>query len=777
VTVTGGIGTRARRKEDRRMLRGDARYVADVRVAGMKHAAILRSPHAHARILRVDATRAQQRVGVLAVLTAADLPADLPPIPMRLWPLEGLERALQPCLAREAVRYVGEPVAVVIADDRYLAEDALDDIDVEYDELECVASLAAAVAPGAVQLHERVPGNRVAELVVCVGDIETAFNEADLIVEDQFDVQRHSGVPMETRGVVAQFDPAAGALTVWGPTKVIHFNRDVLARLLNLPLQKVRFIEPDVGGGFGVRGEFYPEDFLIPYAAMRLRQPVSWVEDRAENLKACNHSRDQHHDVALALKSDGTFLGLRVRAAHCMGAYVRTHGATVPTMMAALMVGPYRIRNYSCEVACVLTNRTPTGTYRGPGRFEGSFVRERLVDEAARRLGMDPAELRLRNMVRPDEMPYDVGITTQGLHVTYDSGDYPGQLRRTLEAVDYEGIRRAQAEARSQGRAVGIGLGCIVEKSGLGRYEYARVEVRDDGNVTVFTGVASVGQGVETVLAQVCVDTLGVPFDTVTVVHGDTAQVPYGLGAFASRGAILGGNSVHLAAAQARAKILRLAAHHLDLSSEALDLRDGVVRVRDTPDRTVGVGELLRAVGPIEALALGENPGVSEEAFFETEGMSYPYGVHLAVVEVDRETGLLHILRYVIAYDVGRAINPTLVEGQLVGALAQGLGGTLLEELAYDEAGQLMAGSFMDYLMPTALEVPAPELILTEDAPSPLNPLGVKGAGEGGCVGVPAAVANAVADALGVPVRRLPLGPARVLELVRAAGASQEATR
>jgi CO/xanthine dehydrogenase Mo-binding subunit len=525
-------------------------------------------------------------------------------------------------------------------------------------------------------------------------------------------------VPLETRGLVAEVDPGSGVLSVLGAAKIPHVNRRILARLLGWPDERVRLVELHVGGGFGARGEFYPEDFVVPFCAVRLGRPVSWIEDREENLRACNHSREQVHAIAIALDDDGRFLALRDRFFNDAGGYVRTHGLVVPGMTAALLPGPYRWPAYRCEVHHVLTNKTPAGTYRAPGRYEANFVRERLIDVAATELGLDPVELRRRNLLRPRDFPYPTGTNTDGHPVVYDTGDYPLLLEKALERFDWDDLRRWRSAAAPAGVRRGIGIAFFVEKSGIGKWEYARVELAETGDVEVFSGGASVGQGLETALAQICAEGLDVPFARVTVRHGDTDTVPDGMGAFGSRAATLGGSAVLLAA-------------------EALR-------------RRVDSGESGRLI---------------EEARFESEDMTFPYGVHVAAVEVDVRTGHVDIYRYGVAYDIGRAINPLLVEGQIVGGVAQGVGGALLEELSYDDDGQLVSASFMDYLLPTASEAPHVDVLITEDAPTPRNPLGAKGAGEGGAAAAGAVVANAVADALGVEVERLPLSPERVAAL------------
>jgi aerobic carbon-monoxide dehydrogenase large subunit len=762
----GYIGTSVKRSEDPPLLTGTARFVGDIRRPGMLHAAVLRSPQGHARIASIDVDEARHHPGVVAVLTYADI-APVSPIPMRLAAKENLVRALQRPLAEEVVRYSGEPIAVVVAGSRYEAEDACELISVDYQFLEAVVDPRAAIEPGAPLVHDGVPDNIVDRILVRFGDAEKALAQADLVIEEQFSIQRHTGSPMETRGLVAEYDSTLGMLTVWGPTKVVHFNRGVLAQMLGLPEDRIRLIEPSVGGGFGIRGEFYPEDYLIPLLAMRLGRPVSWIEDRSEHLQAANHSREQVHFVRAGVTRDGRLLALHDVLLNNMGAYIRTHGVTVPSLTVGYLPGPYRIENYSCEAVCVLTNKTPTGTYRAPGRFEATFVRERVIDMIAQRLGMSRTEVRLRNLVHPEQMPYSSGTWYSGHATVYDSGDYPRVLTEALGRFGLDDASAWCEAERARGRRVGTGYAFVVEKSGMGSWEYGRVEIDTTGKVVVYTGAASVGQGVETALGQIVADGVGVRFEDVRVVHGDTSVVPYGMGTFAQRATTMAGNAAHMAAQKVADKARRLASDVLEVDVKDLVLGNGSVSVVGDPAQSLSLAEIARYARPLEAIPRGFEPGLSEEAFFFCDQPTNPYGVHLALVEVDPETGLIKILRYMVVYDAGRAINPRLVEGQLVGGVAQGIGGALYEDLAYDEEGQLIAGSFMDYLIPTAMEIPPVEVVLTEPTPSPFNPLAVKGAGEFGTPGVGAALANAVADALGSSAQpcHLPLTPERVREL------------
>jgi carbon-monoxide dehydrogenase large subunit len=744
------IGVSVPRKEDPRLLTGRGRYVDDVHLPEMAHAVVVRSPHPHAAIAGIDTAAARALDGVFLVATAADL-GDVPPIPTRLGPHPSLRPFLQPPLARDRVRYVGEPVALVVARDRYLAEDAAETVVVDYRPLPTVADPDAALAAGAPVLHPDAGSNLIARLESTVGDPDAALASAAVRFRRRIAVQRHTAVPLEGRGLVAAVDRGSGVLTVWGPTKVVHFNRRVLADLLGWPVERLRFVEPDVGGGFGVRGEFYPEDFLIPWAAVRLGRPVKWIEDRREHLLAANHSRQQVHDVEIGAGPDGRIVALVDRIVVDMGAYVRTHGVVVPELTKALLPGPYRIAHYRCEVVCVATNKTPTGTYRAPGRFEGNVVRERLVDLVARALGEDPAEVRRRNFVPPEAMPYSVGTAALGEPTVYDVGRYASALDHALRLVDYSGWRARQAAARAQGRWVGIGLGCFVEKAGPGPWETARVEVTPAGEAVIYTGAAALGQGLETVLAQIAAATLGMAVDRIRVVHGDTAVVDDGIGSWGSRATVVGGAAVLQAAQEVRAELVARAARRLEAAPQDLIVADGAVWVRGTPARRVLMADLAPAVAA---------------ARFEAPKMTYPYGAHVAVVEVDPDLGRVDVLDYAVAYDVGRAINPMLVRGQITGGLAQGLGGALLEELVYAPDGQPLATTLMDYLLPTVMEVPRRvRVAVLEETPTPLNPLGAKGAGEGGTAAAGAALVNAVADALaplGVEVDALPLSPARL---------------
>ena len=767
------IGAPIRRGEDIRFLTGRATFIDDVKLPGMLHAAVLRSPHAHARILAVDAADALKLPGVACVLTFADLPAGVKPIPLRMYALEGLDRFLQYPLARDKAAYVGEPVALAVAADRYAAEDAVDAVRVEYESLEAVADVDASLR-GEVVVHEEQGTNVAGGHDIEIGDVERAFREAEYTRKEVLRVHRHTGNPMETRGLAASHDPGRNELTVWGPTKVPHFNRAVLSSLLGLPEHRIHFVEPDVGGGFGIRGEFYPEDFLVPFAAMKLGRPVKWIEDRREHLMAANHSREVRCELELAARRDGTLLGMRARIHGDMGAYIRTHGGLVPASTAAVLPGPYRVPAYEARVRCVMTNKMGVGTYRAPGRYESCYFRERMLDMMAADLGMDPIELRRKNLIRPEEIPYDLGPTRPGIASTvFDSGDYPRALEHALERFGYDALKPLQGTLQ-EGRYHGVGIGWFVKNTGLGPSEGARIAVTGPESVAVYLGIATLGQGHETVMAQICADGLGVPMEWITVFHGSTDLMPYGGGTYSSRGTVMAGNAVHLTAAALKEKLLQLAARRLETEPRGLELRSGLVHAAGTDRALLGLGELLEMTRPGKVPG-GGAPGLEATEYFHTDRLTYTYGGHLAHVAVDPETGQVEILRYLVLEDVGRCVNPLLVHGQALGAAAQGIGGALLEELAYDEDGQLLTATLLDYPLPSSMEIPPMESIVTEYSPSPLNPLGVKGAGEGGIVACGAALANAVSHALsslGVQVRDLPLTPNRIRGLIREAGKS-----
>ena len=767
------IGASVRRKEDVRFTTGRAQFVDDIKLLNMLHASVVRSPHAHARIKAIDTSKALAIPGVVAVFTYPDIEHLAKPIPLRAYSLAvpGLEPFFQKPLPSDKVRYVGEPVALVVAESRALAEDGVDAVEVTYEPLTPVMDVLESLE-GKVLIHEDQGTNEAAQYTIDEGDIDSAFREADYTRKERFKVHRHTGNPLETRGLVASYEPGRGELTVWGPTKVVHHNRGILASMLNMQEQSIHFIEPDVGGGFGIRGEFYPEDFLIPFAAMKVGRPVKWIEDRLEHLVGSNHSRELLCDIEIATKRDGQILGIRAEVYGVMGAFVRTHGTVIPSATAAVLTGPYHVPNYHCVVHCVLTNKMGLGTYRAPGRYESCFIRERLLDMVATDLKIDPAELRLKNLVQPSQMPYSLGkMRPPYASTVLDSGDYPLALTEALDRIGYEGLKDLQGTYRD-GKCHGIGMACFVKISGTGPFEGARIVIKRADEIAVYSGVATMGQGHETAMAQICADGLGVPIEAISFYHGNTDYIPYGAGTSASRVTVMLGNAIYLACHDMKTRILSLAGKYLGIDPQDLIFeRSGIYRKEaEGEGPLLGLDDVVQLADPSNLSAEG-TPGLDVTSYYKSEHQTVSYGSHVCHVAVDPETGKLEILRYVVTEDVGRAINPMMVHGQCIGAAVQGIGGTILEELVYDDGGQLISGSFMDYLLPTSTDVPHIESIVMEIAPSPFNPLGVKGAGEGGIVATGAALANAVTNALrplGVEVRGLPLSPDKILALIRA---------
>jgi carbon-monoxide dehydrogenase large subunit len=748
---TGAVGSALLRVEDEALVRGTGCYVGDVNRPRQVHARIVRSPIAHGRLNGVNADAARELDGVLAVVSATDIAnvAELK-IPLRVPGGPNAKLALQTPLAVDRVRYVGEPVAVVVAVDPYLAEDAAEQVWAEIDELECVLDPAAETSTA---LFDSIPDNVVGGYDFVHGeDVDELFTQADVVIRERFHPHRHSASPMETRGLVAEVDDATGRLTVWGPTKVKHFNKRVLAGLLGMPEERIRFIEPDVGGGFGPRGEFYPEDFLVPWLALTLRRPVKWIEDRAENLVALNHSREHVIDLEVAATADGRLLAFRASNRCSIGAYVRPNGLKVPECAATHLAGPYCWRGFRSSVVGVLTNKTPIGTYRGPGEVEATFARERILDLLAARLGIPPDDLRRRNLVPVDRMPYRVELGAYA-PLVYDSADYHAMFEALLEQAGHEELKAEQDRRRARGEAVGIGLACGLNEGGYGPYELAAVAAERDGTFTAQVGIASVGQGVRTALAQVLAEELEVAVDRVRICHHDTDEIRDGVGAFADRTTAIGGSAVLLAAGDLKAHARQQAAVALEVPPDTVVVERGEARAAD--GRSLTLGEL----------------GSTGSGRFEKETADYSFCSSLAFVAVDPATGKVKVERYVGAYDVGRAVNPLIVKGQLDGAAAQGLGGVLLEQFVYDEYGQPLATSFMDYLLPTVAELPEVESFWFE-YPASNNPLGAKGAGSPGIICSHAAVANAVSDALSdddVRVNSLPLTATNVWTMLAGA--------
>jgi aerobic carbon-monoxide dehydrogenase large subunit len=762
------VGRSVPRLEDGPLVRGQGRFAADISFAHQIYMRVVRSAHAHGRLVAIDGAEAQASAGVIALWTATDV-ADIPPIDFRLTRIEGLEPYRQPILARDRVRYVGEPVAVVFASDPYAAEDAADLIRVEIDDLPEVMTADAAPL-------EFSAGHSTEAAVVRkgYGDVAGAFAAAHATVTIELKIGRHSGVPLETRGAIARYDPTRDVLEMYGAAKVPHWNRDALARMLGRPASSVQLHEGHTGGGFGVRGELYPEDVLACLGALRLRRTVKWIEDRREHLVATNHSREQQYRVRAAVDADGRLLAIDGEFLHDQGAYVRTHAVTVPDLAATMLLGPYRVGAYAMAGRVRLTNKTPCGTYRAPGRFESTFVRERLMDMIAAQLGLDPGELRRRNLIPAAAMPYARPLDMLGTEMTYDSGDYAALLDKALAAAKWQTLRDTLKRRRAAGETVGAGFAMFVEKSGLGPFDCVHAAIDTAGAVEIVTGATSVGQGMETVLAQICADELGIDYRQVRVVHGQTDRIAYGMGTFASRVTVMAGEATRRAAAKLRAKALAAAAQLLQLPADALELVGGnIVRKGAAHGPSVTLGDIAAALKPGSKFLGNAAPGLAAEGWFESVHMNYPYGIHFAVVRIDRDTGAATVERYFVAYDIGKAVNPMLVEGQIAGGVAQGLGGALFEEFRYDARGEPISVTFADYLVPTAREIPPIDVLISEDAPSPLNSIGVKGAGEGGANAVGAAIAAAIDDALGQPgaVTELPVTPQRLRALLRGAPA------
>jgi aerobic carbon-monoxide dehydrogenase large subunit len=789
------IGARIPRNEDPRLLRGLGSFVDDIEPRGVLHAACLRSPHAHARVISIDAVRARALPGVHLILTAAELGELNQPSPLLIPHPSLTHPRTQRPLAVDEVRYAGELVAFVVAEDRYVAEDAVGLIDVAYESLPAVTDLEAAGNAAGPLVHADVPGNRAARLVQRVGDPDAAFARAAHILPERLYIERSCGSPIEARGVVADYDARTGQLKVWSSTQAPLPIKNGLARIFGLPEFKVEVVAPDTGGGFGTKIMlFYPEEILVPYAAMRLGRPVKWTEDRLEHFVSASHERGQLHDVEVACDATGRILGLRDRFRHDAGAYT-PYGIVIPLITSTQLPGQYRIRHYQVEFDVLYTNKVMTTPYRGAGRPHGAFVMERVIGLIARQLGLEPAEVRRRNLIQPDEFPWDVGLTFQdGGPTRYDSGNYPAGLEMALQAICAREFRAEQSAARAQGRYLGLGIGCYVEGTGIGPYEGAHVRVEPSGRVFVATGLTTQGQGHQTTFAQIAAEALGCSAADVTVVTGDTGRFNWGAGTFASRALVTSGNAVAAAARKVRDKALRLAAELLEASPGDIELVEGAARVKGVPGRQLTLGALATVANPIRyaygkeaaeaALRLvkprqgpvlreDEEPGLEARGYYAPPQATFASGCHAAIVEVDVETGEVTFEKYVVQHDCGTIVNPTIVEGQIHGGVAQGIGGALYEKLAYDEHGQLLAGSFMDFLMPTAAEIPDITVVHLE-TPSPLNPLGVKGVGEAGAIPVPALVAEAVDDALapfGVRVREMPLSPTRIRELIEQATA------
>ena len=753
------IGTPMERREDLRFLRGRGTYVDDLAPANLLYAVILRSSVAHGRIKSVDASAALKIEGVHSVITAKNMPGSPPIIAMRLQPLPEFKPFEQPVIAHDKVRYVGEPLAVVLASSVAIGEDALEHIAVEIDDLPAFSDWHVA-AENKSLLFEAAGTNRSLIFYSRKGDADAAFAKAPYSRRETLGTGRHYGLTMEPRGVMAEWDAAKGFLTVSGAAKVPFFNRRILAKMIDLPESSIEMIENDVGGGYGARGEFYAEDFLIPFAARHVNRPVKWIEDRRENLMAMNHARETEAHLEIACERDGTIIGIRGEVHTDMGAYMRTNGAVGARNVVQFMGGPYRVPHVKLDSHLWMSNKTPVGTYRGPGRFESSFYIERLLDMVAGDLKIDRVELRRRNLVTAAEQPYPIAsVQPTDANDQYDSGDYRETFDRALKEFNWA-EKSKLAGKLIDGKYHGLAICNFVEGGAAGPKESARLEVNDDGTITVFMGSSAVGQGVETVFAQIAADALEMPIERIRhVYHGSTTTVSDGYGAYHSRSIVMGGSALLDATAKFQAAIREAGAKKLGCEANAIEI------------------EVDKVSGGGKSFPLSELAGLTAEGAFLNKKHTYSFGAHAAHVTVDAKLGQVQIVDYVVVQDVGRAINPLTLHGQIIGSLVQGLGGAMLEHLQYDEQGQFLTGSLADYLLPTATDFPNLRSFVTDNHPSPINPLGAKGAGEGGIVAAGGVMANAVANALssfGVEPRRLPLTPSYIWELVQA-GSKQAA--
>ena len=774
--ATRNFGAPIRRNEDARLLRGQALFVDDVELPGMLHAAFLRSNLAHATIRSIDVSAARAREGVVAVYTAEDLGAYWAPGPLLVPPppIAGLifNQRTQVPLAKGKVRHVGEPLAVVLAQSRYLAEDALADIAVELDPLPAVVDLEKAGAETSARVHEDVRGNIAAHVRQSRGNYAAARARADRIIARRFRYDHGASSPIETRGIVANWDARGNQLTVWDTTQGPVFLRNGLAAMLGLNERQVRVIAPFVGGGFGPKIMlFYPEEVVIPWAAKKLNRPVKWIEDRLEHFFATTQERSQIHDAEIALARDGRILGIKDTFLHDTGAY-NPYGLTVPINSQISILGPYVVENYESIFTAVFTNKPIVTPYRGAGRQHGVFVIERLMDIAAHELKLDRTDIRRRNFIPTDAFPYNNELINQDFApLEYDSGDYEAVLDKTLDMIGYRRfLAEEQPRLRAAGRHVGIGLVCYVEGTGIGPYEGAKVQVQANGKVSIATGIGTQGQGHFTSFAQIAADQLGVEVTDIDVVTGDTDQFYWGAGTFASRGAVVAGNAVHAAALAVRQKILKLAAEHFECAEEDLEIANGEVSVVGVPGQAIKLGALALKANPMRgAVRPGTEPGLESTQYFGPPSGTTANGAHAMIVEVDPQTFALNVLKYVVVHDCGTVINPLILAGQVHGGVAQGIGNAFYEQLVFDDDGQLLNASLADYLLPTALEVPNMEIGHTVTA-SPLNPLGIKGAGEAGAIPVGPLFAQAIEDALallpkGIELNEIPLSPNRLFEL------------
>lgn len=779
MAISQMVGASIKRREDPRLVTGTGRYVDDIAQTAVLHMHVVRSSEAHARILSVETARAKDADGVVAIFTGKDLHADFgAPLPVTVCFVPDKKVPNQYPIAVDKVRYVGEPVAVVVATSEAAAQDAGERIDIRYDSLPPVVDIEKAIDSDAPVLHDDLGSNLSYDTKFAGGDIEAAFKEADVTIKERLIQQRLIPIAVETRGVLADYRTFENKLTVYSSTQIPHFVKVWLAVILGIPESNVRVVAPEVGGGFGSKIRVYPEEVLTALASKRLGRPVKWIEDRNQDIKSTHHGRSQIWDVEVAAKRDGTVLGVRVTQWLDLGAYCSQFG-TFQVLGLLVAQGPYRMKAYDGRAIGVFTNRTPTDAYRGAGRPEATFLIERVMDLVAHETGVDPVEVRRKNFVPPEAQPF-----TSLLGLTYDSGDYRITLDKALQLVGYDALRREQAEKRKQGKYMGIGLSTYLEICGLGPaaatqantgvslWGMAVVNVHFTGKATVIIGSSPHGQGHETTYAQVASDVLGIPLDDIDVVHGDTAIGPMGMDTYGSRSTALDGNAVHISAMKVQEKAKKIAAHLLEAAEGDIVYEDGKAFVKGTPSKAVTIQEVAVAAFQTNRLPQGMEGGLEATTFFDPTNFVWPFGAHVAVVEIDPDTGSTQVVRYVAVDDCGTRINPMVVDGQLHGGIAQGIGQALFEEAVYDDAGQLRSASLVDYLVPTAADLPSFELEATV-TPSPVNPLGTKGIGEAGTIASSAAVVNAVVDALapfGVKDISMPATPQKVWQITHRNG-------
>ena len=763
------VGTKVKRREDPRLVQGLSHYVDDLRMADVMHVALLRSPHAHARINGINAAAARALAGVVSVTTGADIGDSVGSVPCAA-ANPTLRTPPHPVLAQGEVRYVGEPVAAVVAEDSYTARDAIDLIEVDYEPLPAVSDLEKALEPGSPLVHSQWDSNQCFTFECGTGDMDKARAEADVIVKQKFIHQRLAPIPVETRGVVARYFPGEDELTVWSSTQIPHLLRAMLALVLGFPEHRIRIIAPEVGGGFGCKLNVYREEALLAHLAMKLKGTVKWIEGRRENIQATIHGRGQVGTVEAAVKKDGTILGVTYDSLLDTGAYHQLLTPGMPPLTGLMISGSYKIPTLKFTSTGGFTNKVATDAYRGAGRPEATLVIERTMDLIARELDMDPVEVRRKNFAQPSDFPLAVAT---GL--AYDSGNYQAALDKALEMVGYEDLRAEQERLRGEGRYMGIGFSTYVEICAMGPsaalpaggWESGTVRLDFTGKTTVLTGVSPHGQGEETTFAQIVSDELGVPIEDVAVLHGDTAVVPNGIGTFGSRGISVGGTAVYMATQKVREKAEAIAANVLECSTDDLEFEDGKFSVKGVPDKGITIQEVALQAHVATKLPAGMEPGLQATSVFEPSNFTFPFGTHICVVEVDTQSGEIEIKKYVAVDDCGKVINPMIVDGQVQGGIAQGLGQALLEEVVYDEDGQLVTGSLMDYAVARAEDLPPLEFARTE-TPSPVNPMGVKGVGEAGTIGSTPSIVNAVVDALapfGVTHIDMPLKPEKIWRL------------